>query len=262
MKYVEIERQGAISIVSFDRGKHANPLSYDVMRELTEAARSFEGDHGTSAVILTGRSDNFSMGFDLSDPETQRLRDAGLAKRREAVTIGKRMCQAWENVQALTLSAIEGWCVGGGVALSVATDLRVMGESAAIYVPEIERGLNMSWGSVPRITNLVGPAKAKRLIVLAEKCAAQRALDWGLVDWVSEDGSTRETSLELAKRAAALPAVAVRMCKQDINAYANALAGVASHADHDQFTLAQSSHDADEGIEAFLEKRLPSFTGK
>ncbi|NRB17716.1 enoyl-CoA hydratase/isomerase family protein [Parasedimentitalea psychrophila] len=262
MKYVRIERQGAISIVSFDRGKPANPLSYDLMSELTEVARSFEGDHQTSAVILTGRSDNFSMGFDLSDPETQKLRDAGLAERREAVTTGKRMCQAWENVQALTISAIEGWCVGGGVALSVATDLRVMGESAGLYVPEIERGLNMSWGSVPRITNLVGPAKAKRLIILAEKCPAQRALDWGLADWLSKDGTTLEKSMDLATLAASLPPVAVRMCKQSINAYANALAGVASQADHDQFALAQDSNDADEGIRAFLERRKPNFTGE
>lgn len=262
MKYVKIERRDAISIVSFDRGKPANPLSYDLMRELTEAARSFEGDHQTSAVVLTGRSDNFSMGFDLSDSETQRLRDAGLAERREAVTTGKRMCQAWESVQALTISAIEGWCVGGGVALSVATDLRVLGESAGIYVPEIERGLNMSWGSVPRITNLVGPATAKRLIILAEKCSAQRAVDWGLADWISSDGATLEKSTELANSAASLPPVAVRMCKQDINAYANALAGVASHADFDQFALAQDSSDADEGIRAFLERRKPNFSGE
>lgn len=262
MKYVRIERRGAISIVSFDRGKPANPLSYDLMRELTAAARSFEGDHETSAVVLTGRSDNFSMGFDLSDAETEKLRGAGLAERREAVATGKRMCQAWENVQALTISAIEGWCVGGGVALSVATDLRVISKSSQLYVPEIERGLNMSWGSVPRITNLIGPAKAKRFIILAEKCSAQQASDWGLADRLSEDGTTLETSLAFASRAASLPPVAVRMCKQGINAYANALAGVASQADHDQFALAQDSKDADEGIRAFLAKREPNFTGE
>ena len=172
------------------------------------------------------------------------------------------MCQAWENVQALTISAIEGWCIGSGVALSVATDLRVMGNNAELYVPEIERGLNMSWGSVPRITNLVGPSKAKGLIIFAKKCPAQRALDWRLADWLSEEGATLEKSMEVATRAASMPPVAVRMCKQDINASSNALAGVASQADHYQFTLAQSNDDADEGISAFLEKREPIFTGE
>ena len=262
MKYVKIKRYGQITAVSFDRGKAANPLSYDLMRELTDAARGFEDDFETSAIVLTGRPDNFSMGFDLSDPEASRLRDAGLAERRQAVITGKRMCQAWEDLQPLTISAVEGWCVGGGVALMVATDLRVMSETAGLYVPEVERGLNMSWGSVPRITNLVGPARAKRIIILAEKIMANRAVDWGLADEIVTEGSTLGAAMEMASCAASMPAVAVRMCKQDINAYANALAGVASHADHDQFTLAQESKDANEGINAFLEKRRPRFTGE
>ncbi|MGI9415630.1 MAG: enoyl-CoA hydratase/isomerase family protein, partial [Hyphomicrobiales bacterium] len=147
MKHVSIEKRGRISIVRFDRGFAANALSLELIRELTAAARSFDDDAETSAVILTGRSDNFSMGFDLKDPEIAALRQAGLADRRLGLMAGGRMCRAWEEIQALTISAIEGWCVGGGVALTVATDLRIVGNGAGLYVPEIERGMNMSWGS-------------------------------------------------------------------------------------------------------------------
>lgn len=262
MRYVSVERQGTISIVSFDRGKPANPLSYDLMRELTDVARSFEEDHETSAVVLTGRSDTFSLGFDLADAKTQTLGQMGLAERRQVMMAGKRMCQVWEDLQPLTISAIEGWCVGGGVALAVATDLRVVGHGSTFYVPEVERGLNMSWGSVPRITNLVGPARAKRMIMLAEQVNDDRAEAWGLADRVASDASVVDAALEFAHRAASMPSVALRMCKQQINAYANALAPVASHADHDQFALAHGSDDADEGIKAFLEKRDPKFTGQ
>ncbi|MEP1208043.1 MAG: enoyl-CoA hydratase/isomerase family protein [Rhizobiaceae bacterium] len=258
---VTIQRQDRIAIISFDRGLAANPLSLSLMRELTDAARQFEDDHQISAIILTGRKDNFSMGFDLKDPELQEVDAATLAERRLALATGKRLCQAWEDLPQLTISAIEGWCVGGGVALSVATDLRVVSAESTLYVPEVERGLNMSWGSVPRIVNLVGPARAKRLIMLAEQLSAQQAVDWGLADEIARSGSATDAALKMAQKAAAMPPVALRMCKRDINAYANALAAVSSHSDADGFTLAQASADAEEGINAFLGKRNPEFKG-
>ena len=261
MSHVDISRTGRIATVRFDRGIPANPLSYALMRELTDAARSFEQDYETSAVILTGRDDNFSMGADLKDPERIAQGTASLAERRQSLMTGARMCKAWEEVQPLVISAIEGWCVGGGAALAVSTDLRVKGASGGIYVPEIERGMNMSWGSVPRIVNLVGPARAKRIVVLAEKIMAAEAVLWGLVDAVASDGATLAKAMEMAERAASMPPVALRMCKQDINAYANALAHVASHADYEKFALAQSGEDYAEGVAAFLEKRPPNYTG-
>jgi len=120
----------------------------------------------------------------------------------------------------------------------------------------------MSWGSVPRITNLVGPAKTKRIVVLAEKLNAARAVDWGLADEAVHDGTTLETALEMARRAASLPPNGVRLCKAAINAHANALNATASHADMDQFALTQNSEDCTEGLRAFLGKRDPVFTGR
>ncbi len=262
MKFVTVERRERVAIVRFDRGVAANPLSLELMRELIQVARSFDDDATTSAIILTGRPDNFSMGADLRDAEAASLRKAGLAQRRLGLMTGARMCSAWEALQPLTITAIEGWCVGGGVALSVATDLRIIGTNSHLYVPEIERGMNMSWGSVPRITNLVGPARAKRIVILAEKLDAMRAGDWGIADEVAADGHTVERALAWADRAASLPPVALRMCKQDINAYANALAHTASHSDFDQYALTQHGEDYAEGINAFLEKRDPRYSGR
>ncbi len=241
MAEVTIEREGRVAVVRFERGVTANPLSLPLMRELTAAARGFEGDHELSAVVLTGRGDNFCMGFDLKDAETVALRDAGLAERREALKTGGRMCRAWAEIDALTISAVSGWCVGGGVALAVSTDLRVAAPSARFYVPEIERGMNMSWGSVPRIANLVGPARAKRLVALAERIDAGRAMDWGLADEVADDPV--EGALAFARRAAELPPVALRMCLRSVDVFAGALAETASWADADQFALTQTGAD-------------------
>ena len=195
MSDITITRDGRIATVSFDRGTPANPLSIGLMRDLTAVARSFEDDASLSAVILTGRADNFCLGFDLRDAQTQALPQIPLAERRLALQVGARMCRAWEQIEALTIAAIDGWCVGGGVALAVSLDLRIAAPSSTLYVPEVERGLNMSWGSIPRITNLIGPARAKRVIVLAEQVGATQAEHWGLLDGVARDGAVRAAAL-------------------------------------------------------------------
>jgi enoyl-CoA hydratase/carnithine racemase len=259
---VTVEKADRIAMVRFDRGDHANSLSLAIMRELTEVAHDLADDPDLCAVVLTGRMDNFSLGMDLKDEEVARSATAGLAERRIMLKTGPRICRAWEELDPLTIVAIEGWCVGGGVALAVSCDLRIVGESGHLYVPEVERGFNMSWGSVPRITNLVGPAKAKRIIVLAEKLDAARAVDWGLADESVPDGTAVEAALEMARRAASLPPNGVRLCKAAINAHANALKATASHADMDQFALTQTSEDCAEGLRSFMEKRDPVFTGR
>ena len=262
-KHVTIEKKGErIAVVRFDRGDAVNALSRALIRELVEAARRFEDDAETSAIVLTGAPGVFTLGFDLKDPANADVRAVGLAERRKMTQLGARLCRAWEDLEPMTFVAMEGWCVGGGAALAVACDIRIMGEGGTVYVPEIERGMNMGWQSVPRIVNLVGPAKAKRIVVMAERIAARQAREWGLVDEVAPRGGALDRALEMAERVAALPPVQVRMCKQGINAAANALNNAVSVMDLDQFLLAQSSEDFDEGVRSFLESRPPRYSGR
>ena len=162
--FITTDIKGRVAVVHFDRGDKANALSAEALRQLTETARSFHARPDISAVILTGNARNFSLGADLKDPARTEQRGQGLSQRRVSLRAGPEACEAWEKIDALTIMAIEGWCVGGGAALAVACDLRVMGRSAKIYVPEVARGMNMSWGSIPRITALVGPAGVEILL--------------------------------------------------------------------------------------------------
>ena len=261
MKFVSIEQNNKIATVTFDRGTLPNLLNLELIRELTETAEKLSKEKDLLAVIVAGGTKNFSMGFDLLDEEFEKVRSAKLNEQRVTLAAGSNMCLAWENLTALTISSISGWCVGGGLALAVAMDLRIIEQESTIYVPEIERALNMSWGAVPRITNLIGPAKTKQLIILAKKLSAKTAFGWGLVDEITSNKSSKQRALELAGIASSMPPIALKMCKESINSYSNALTGISSYHDLDQFLLTFRSKDFQEALTSFKNKSPANYSG-
>lgn len=261
-RYVKIEKSGRVAIVKFDRKDGVNALSLRAMRELTEAAEWMRADHDIFAVALVGGSDCFSAGRDLKDPELDARRDGPLLHRRWAAGTGARMCKAWADLEQYTTCGIEGFAIGGGLALAVSVDYRAISTTAHMRAPEAALGLSMSWGSVPRIVNLVGPARAKQILIHANKAIqADQALAWGLVEEITPEGDATKAAIQAAELAAEIPPVAARMIKRAVDAYANALAESVVHMDTDQVLLAESGADHLEAVDAFLAKRTPTFTG-
>ena len=259
--FVSVERGNGVATVTFDRGDGRNALSRQTILELTQAARSFADDLETQAIIVTSKG-AFTAGADLKDPAMDRRKANGLLERRHMVRIGPDLCDAWEKVEQITICAIEKYAIGGGVALAGACDFRVMGKSATMRLPEIPLGMNMSWHAVPRLVSLIGPARAKRIIIYGEDIRAEEAARWGLCDEVANDGEALLVANKWAERTAKLPPNAVRMTKASVNATANALHRATTFMDMDQYALATTSDDYKEAIKAFLEKREPKFTGR
>jgi enoyl-CoA hydratase len=251
---VKLEIRERIAYVRFDRADNANGLAVAACRRLADIAHQLGQEHDLAAVILSGQAGLFSKGADLRDPELIAVRDKPWPERRQIMQAGGRMCRAWAQIECLTIAAVTGWCVGGGVALAASCDLRVADPGARFYVPEIERGMNLSWGAVPRLTHLVGPARAKRLVMLAQVLSAQEALQWGLIDEVSAAGEAHTAAQALASRAVEMPAMQMRMIKRSIDASAFALDESISHADFDQFELAASSEE--------FANRIAPFSGR
>ena len=266
-KFVSIEKglgpDGRIAVVRFDRGDGINALSPEALRQLTAAARSFEDDGETSVVVLTGSAKAFSAGFDLKDAEGRSRRTMDVGTLRRHLKLGPRLSRAWQDMDQVTIAAIEGFCIGGGVALAVALDFRVMADNAHLRVPEIGLGMNMSWQSVPRLLHLIGPARTKQAVIMAdERISAKEAYEWGLVEEVAQPGKAFEAAMAMAEKVARQPPISVAMTKLTVNRLAHALDDLASHMDIDQFALASMTEDHKEGVAAFIERRKPRFRGR
>jgi enoyl-CoA hydratase len=260
-QFLKLSRAGRVLSVQFDSGHKVNSLNHALMRELTQLAIQLQEDTELNAIVLHGRADMFSAGMDLNDPESANAKNLTAAQRRKLLQTGPKLCAAWEALEPVTIVAVEGWCIGGGMALASACDWRVASEDSFLYVPELKLGMNMSWQSVPRFVSLIGPARTKQLLILAEPLAAGTAHDWGLVDYLAAPGEAVNTAQELAAKVAAMPPIPVRMAKRAINTSANALNDATSFMDGDQFMLTQGTADASEGTRAFFEKRAAEFKG-
>lgn len=258
---LRISDEAGLVTVRIERPEARNALDPVLMWELTEVARLLRRRASTRAVILTGQPGYFSAGADLAATRSRDRSGQTLLELRSAMAAGPDLCQAWEDIEAITLAAIEGYCVGGACALALACDFRIMAESAMVRLPEIPLGMNMSWRTLPRLQALVGPARAKRFVLFGEPLEARSCLDWGMADEVCANGAALDRAGAWARKVAALPPIPVRMTKEAINAAAYVNAQAVSVMDRDQYLLATRTADLREGVAAFLEKRTPHFRG-
>lgn len=258
---VSVAVEGRVAVATLERGDRLNALSVEAMEALRAVALRLREDTSTSAVVLTGRP-VFSAGADLADPALGGRAAAPLIERREMMRLGPDLCAAWEALDQVTIAAVEGFCLGGALALAVACDFRIAGAGAHFRLPEIPLGMNMSWHTQPRLVNLIGPARAKQLVIFGERVSAAEALAWGMIEAAVADGGAVNAALDWARRVAALPPLSVRMAKRAITQFATALNPLATFMDADQYALAALSDDHREAVAAFFEKRAPRFSGR
>lgn len=228
-----IERPSpAVAVVRLQRPAQLNALDGGLIAELTAAAEQLGQEAGLKAIVLTGGRQMFSAGVDLSTFDGLGVgTDEGAM--RQAIEPGRRLIEAWSELPQITLAAVEGGAVGGGFGLTLACDWRVYAEDAWGYVPEVKLGLTYGWGLLPRLTALVGPARAKWIATLCRKHPCAELQQWGLVEQVAPPGQALELALALAREVAALPAMAVQRVKRTVDAGNQALFGAVSHSDVD-----------------------------
>jgi enoyl-CoA hydratase/carnithine racemase len=258
-EHLRIERAGHIATVTFHRPEVANALNFDHLAEIERAALSFRDDADTRVVIFTGAGKHFSSGADLSDPGDAYRGPMVLRRRR--TRIGERTIRALYGMDQITIAAWNGAAMGGGACIATALDFRIGADDAFMQYPEVDIGVNLMWQSLPLITHLAGPARAKRLVVGGERIMAGELHDWGVLDRLVPRSELMSAAMEMAAHYASKPPVAAQMIKQSVNRIVSALDDAVTHMDADQNLLAQTTSDRGEAIRSYLDKTTPEFTG-
>lgn len=246
---LEIIDDHDIVTVFLNRPDKRNAMSNLMKKELRAIAEELDQRSNLACVLLTGKGPVFSAGNDISEVDV--VKKVPLGEARRLVRLGAEMCDAWERLRALTIAVVNGPAIGGGTSLAVACDFRVMAPNAYFYAPEVELGLTFSWNSLPRIGDLVGPARAKLIGALSRKIGSGVALEWGLCELVEND--SMGAALKMASEICEKPRVAQQIVKESVNRYFQSPNTV--NLEQDQILLALLGAEAQE-LHARQRKRI------
>jgi enoyl-CoA hydratase/carnithine racemase len=225
---LRIEREGDAPLASLvlNRPDRLNALSRVLLTELVEACHWFDRLRDVNVVVVRGEGRAFSAGFDLDDfarpDETLSVRDGA--------DLGRVAADALTDVRQLTIASIRGHCVGGGVVLAAACDLRVAADDTRFSIPEVDLGIPLAWGGIPRLARELGPAVTKELVLTCRPFGAAEALALRFVNRVVPLADLDATVAALAQDLAAKPAFSLRATKQQVNAVMEEIAGTGRSA--------------------------------
>ena len=250
-----------VATLTLNRPDVLNAFNADMRRELTSAFVEIEADSAVRAVILTAAGRGFCAGQDLR--ERMSLYEAG-----QAPVLGETLRHeynplilAMRRLPKPIVGAINGVAAGAGCSLALACDLRVASEQATFLQAFVRIGLVPDSGSSFFLPRLIGMARAAEMMFLAEPVPAARALELGLVNRVVPPDQLMSTAGELALKLARLPTRAIGQAKRQINLALSAGLEAVLDEEADGQAMASQTRDHMEGVQAFLAKRPPEFTG-
>ena len=228
-KTIKVEIDGALGRLTLNRPERLNAMNATMLRELVEAARWFDEQREARVVIVGGAG-----GPSARAPISKNSDGGGgprfgqvLALSPRSGPVRTRMADAIEQMRATTIVRLHGHIVGGGVVLATACDLRVAAEDARFSIPEIELGIPLTWGAIPRLVREIGPAMTKELVMTCRPFTAQEAKEMGFVNRVAPLDELDQCVERLASEIIAKPSVPVVITKEHVNAVARAPAWTA-----------------------------------
>jgi enoyl-CoA hydratase len=233
-----------------------NALSYQVKEKILTCLEEVAADQTVRCLIVYGTGGRaFSVGSDIKEFPEVTARRLG----RQRAVHEHRLCNRLDFFPIPTIAAIEGYCLGGGLELALACDLRVASENSRLGLPEVKLGVFPAGGGTERLPRLIGEARARELIYTGEAVDAQEAWRIGLVNRIAPAGQALVAALELGRTIAAKPAVTLRTVKAVMDRGLSMDLLEAQQLAIEAIGELFQSEAVREGMTAFLEKRQPRF---
>lgn len=257
-KTLMYEKKENIGLLTINRPEKMNAISQELTAELSLLLDEIENDDELRVIVITGAGDKaFVAGADINELVD---RDARLGRRvsRERQEIFSRI----ENLHVPVIAAINGYALGGGLELALACSIRICSEKAQFGAPEVKLGIIPGDGGTQRLPRLVGQGRAMEMIITGDFIDAQEAYRIGLVNKVFPPEKLKEEAMELAKKIASRPPLAVRYAKEAVNRSQEGDSASGFALESYLHALSCTTEDKKEGVSAFLEKRKGKFKGK
>jgi len=250
-----IERKEKLAVVTINRPTKLNALNKNTIAELHEAFKALEIDATVKAIIITGSGEKaFVAGADISE-----FADFSVDQGAELARKGQEtLFDFVQNLSTPVIAAVNGFALGGGLELAMASHFRVASSNAKMGLPEVSLGVIPGYGGTQRLPQLVGKGKAMEMIMSAGMVSAEEAKDWGLVNYVVEQEELLPLCEKLAGKIMRNSSVAIAAAIKSINAnFDNSKNGF--EVEINEFGESFGTNDFKEGTTAFLEKRRPNF---
>lgn len=220
---LRVAADGAVAHLTLTRAERLNALSRTTLIELAEAAHWMDGQGAVKTAVVHGLGRAFSAGFDLDDFSSVATDMSPL----EAADLGRRMAEAVTNTRAVTVAAIQGWCVGGGLVLAAACDFRLAADDARFSIPEVDLGIPLAWGGIPRLVRELGPAVTKELVLTCRPFDAAEALALRFLNRVVPADRLQAEAEALAVSLAEKSSLTLVQTKRQVNAVMESMGSTA-----------------------------------
>lgn len=263
---LRVSADSAVGELVLDRPRSLNAMSHELLGELVTAARWFDDQPAVKSVLIRGEGRAFCAGADLGSAAVGGIPGAPASEenakddeeaRRQALDIGRRMAEAIANMRAVTVVAIHGHCVGGGVVLASACDIRIAAEGTRFRIPEVDLGIPLSWSGIPRLVREIGPAMTKELVLTCRPFDAREAKEIRFLNRVVPAEELLVQAREVVAKLASQPAYSLTFTKRHVNAVAEE-AGSTAHSfwESEMLLGAMRDQDSRDTAKRYLQSRV------